>query len=149
MQQIGGAGLQPVGLGIQRPRADPHGLISLVVTQGVVAHLCRRHLDEGVRQAQLRQQLLLHHFSKRGVQASGRQVAEQTQARVGVQPLGAGRVVGFPVTVVGEQGCRLVDLVGELQGQAASAVGAEVEQGDAIECRALQLRPVLAGRIVQ
>ncbi|MNP25449.1 hypothetical protein D3C76_1182590 [compost metagenome] len=63
--------------------------------------------------------------------------------------MGARGVVGFPVTVVTGQVGLALDLIRELQGQAAGAVGAEVEQGDAIECRALQLRPVLAGRIAE
>ncbi|MNT14114.1 hypothetical protein D3C72_1491060 [compost metagenome] len=124
-------------------------MIALVIALGVVVHLCRRHLNKRVLQAQLREQLLLHQLHERGVQAFCCQVTEQAQARVGVQPVRAGGIVGFPVAVVVEQRGLVLDLFGELQWQAASAVGPQVEQGDAIEGAALQLRPVLAGRIAE
>ncbi|MNJ39105.1 hypothetical protein D3C77_339700 [compost metagenome] len=149
VQQVGRCGFHAIGFGVQRPRADAHGLIVLVVALGIVAQLLGGHLDEGVLQAQLWQQLLLHEVRERRLQAAGREVAEQAQAGVGVQPVGAGCVVGFPMGVITGQVGRRLDRVGKLQGQAARTVGPQVEQGDAIERGALERRPVLAGGIAE
>ncbi|MNP25448.1 hypothetical protein D3C76_1182580 [compost metagenome] len=54
MQEVHSRHFQTIGFGIQRPGADAHGLILLVVTLGVVAHLRGRHLQVAVLQAQLR-----------------------------------------------------------------------------------------------
>ena len=104
----------------------------------------------GLFEAQCREHLLLHEPFERLAQAARGEIAEQADARVGIEALAARRVGRLPLAVVVADLCLvLLHRVGELQRQAAGGIGREVEQADAVEAAALQCRPVLAGAVVE
>ncbi|MCY1438969.1 hypothetical protein D9M71_551870 [compost metagenome] len=115
-EQVCGAGLHPIRLGIQRARPHPYRFAVLVVALGVERHLILRHMHIGVLQAEFWQQGLLHQVIKRLAHAVGGEVAEQAKAGVRIQSVAAGGVERFPLFVVAEHFVGRIRFSRKLQG---------------------------------
>ncbi len=148
-QQIRRAGLDAIGLVRQHAGADPDGLVLFRIAIGITRHGLLRHIDIGVVQAKPRQERLLHQASKRLLQAARRQVAEQPYAGVRVLAMGTRRVGWGPLAVVGLHLLERIHLLGELQRQAARAVGSQLPHGDAVKGGSLEPGGVPARLVIQ
>ncbi len=147
VSQVLGAGLDAIGFAVECAGAHAHRLLELVIALGVLAGFVGGHADVGVAQAQLGQQGFLHGDVVRLAKALRRQIAEQPDARVGIQALCARRVSRLPMLEVAEHVLGAVGSVGKLQGQPAWRVGRQLQQADLVEGAAGQRGQVLAGLV--
>ena len=112
---VGCGGLHAIGLRIQHARRHPDGLVALE---------CRKRscpsapAGPGYRCASARApgRTLLHQLVEGSPHAPGGEMAEQADARVRVQPLGAGGVGRPPAAKVGDHRVRIGDSFGNCNG---------------------------------
>ncbi|MNR12880.1 hypothetical protein D3C85_1292570 [compost metagenome] len=100
-------------------------------------------------QAEFRQQGVRHHLIEGLAQAVRGEVAEQADAGVRIQSLTAGGENRFPLLVVAEHFVGRIEFSRELQGQAAGAVGAQLQGADVVEGAAAQGWQNVTGLVVQ
>ena len=89
-------------------------------------------------QAKPRQDRLLHQAIERLLHAARRQIAKEPDAGVGVLAMGTRRVGWGPLAVVGLHLLERIHLLGELQRQAARAVGSQLPHGDVVKGGSLE-----------
>ncbi|MCY1297966.1 hypothetical protein D9M70_474260 [compost metagenome] len=100
-------------------------------------------------EAELRKQLGLERRGEIAAHRQARGMAEEADARVGVATLLAWFGARFPVAEVSQHVSVALDLVGELQRQAAGGIGGEIEQGRLVDRAAAEIWHVFAGMVVE